>query len=125
MSSELTSPPDLIESSKKLLNNAVKMLRLRAELISIEILEDKSRLLKVAILASGALISIIMFFMVLTLSLVFFSGEAYRMLVIGILLIFYLGIGAICMFFLIKLVYKKAIFSSTIGELKKDQECLS
>ena len=104
MSSELSSPPDLIESSKKLLSNAINMFKLRTELIGIEILEEKSRLLKALILAGGALISIIMFLIVITVTVVFFSGEAYRMSAIGILLVFYLGLGALCMFFLQKLV---------------------
>ncbi|OFZ21838.1 MAG: hypothetical protein A2202_00220 [Bdellovibrionales bacterium RIFOXYA1_FULL_36_14] len=125
MSDELSSPPDLIESSKKLLSNAVNMFKLRTELIGIEILEEKSRLLKAIIFTCGALISITLFLMVITFSLIFFSKEAYRMPVIGILLIFYLGLGSTCMFVLLKLVYKKAIFSSTISELKKDQECLN
>jgi len=125
MSSELSSPPDLIESSKKLLSNAINMFKLRTELIGIEILEEKSRLLKAIIFASGALISITLLLMVITFSLIFFSKEAYRMPVIGIILIFYLALGSTCIYFLLKLVYKKAIFSSTISELKKDQECLN
>jgi len=124
MSGELGSPPDLIESSKKLITNAIEMFKLHTELIGVEILEEKSRLLKAIIFACGAAISINLFLMVITFSLIFFSTEAYRMSVIGILLIFYLGFGSMCIFFLLKLVCKKAIFSSTISELKKDQECL-
>ncbi|OFZ46252.1 MAG: hypothetical protein A2381_11585 [Bdellovibrionales bacterium RIFOXYB1_FULL_37_110] len=124
MNGDQVTEPGFIELCKKLLSNSLTVVQQRVELINIELLEERSRLLTAIFLVSGVMIFILMMFLMLTLGLLLLCDENYRLMLVGILFLVYLGLGAICFYLLLKQIYRKTIFSTTLNELRKDQECL-
>jgi uncharacterized membrane protein YqjE len=115
----------IVTSLKKLGASCLEALYTRADLISIELQEEKSRLLTALVLAiSGTFLSIITLVMI-TLTIIASVPEEWTILVSILFCLLYLGASAFC-FWKLKSMLQDGPkpFHETINQLKKDQQCL-
>ena len=95
----------------------------RAELLTVEFEEQSDRLLKIVVLAVGALFLAGMFLLLLTGTIIFLVPEQYRVYAAGGFAALYL-IGAVAAGLTVKSLLKSAPFSESLRQLKKDAEIL-
>jgi len=100
------------------------VLQNRADLLSVELQEEKYRLVEVVILVGIALALGMMALFVFSGVIIFAVPEAYRLWVACGLGVIYL-LGIVVLWSRIKKVLKEQAFPETIGQIKKDWECLT
>jgi uncharacterized membrane protein YqjE len=100
------------------------VLQTRADLLAVELQEEKYRLVEVLILVGIALALGMMALFVFTGVIIFAVPEAYRMWVACGLGVLYL-LGIVVLWSRIKKVLKDQPFPETITQIKKDWECLT
>jgi uncharacterized membrane protein YqjE len=100
------------------------VLQNRADLLSVELQEEKYRLVEVLILVGIALALGMMALFVFSGVIIFAVPEAYRLWVACGLGVIYLS-GIVVLWSRIKKVLKEQAFPETIGQIKKDWECLT
>jgi len=116
----------LLGSVKGLVATVVGIVRTRLELFANELQEAGLRLRHVALLALGAVFFCALGVLLLTLLVVVAFWDSNRLLVIGALAVFYLGIALI-----LALAARRhaaahpGFFEASLGELRKDREKLS
>lgn len=113
----------LVADVKGVASDALRIVRTRLELLSIEIQEEKARIVRQVILASAALILAVFGLMLATLWLVMALPEEYRAPVLGFLgLAFIAGAGA-C-YLLLTAKKDEGPFANTVRTLAKDEAAL-
>jgi uncharacterized membrane protein YqjE len=100
------------------------VLQNRADLLAVELQEEKYRLVEVLILVGIALALGMMALFVFTGVIIFAVPEAYRIWVACGLGVLYL-LGIFALWSRIKKLLQDQPFPETIGQIKKDWECLT
>jgi uncharacterized membrane protein YqjE len=117
--------PKFLESLRNLAGSVVSMLQTRLELASVELAEERTRLMKVALLACFGLVFFSMALMTFTLLVAILFWETYRWQAIGTIVVFYLACAAICLLVARhKVRSAPSLFEATLAELDKDREML-
>ncbi|GJG96607.1 phage holin family protein [Cupriavidus pauculus] len=117
--------PKFLESLRNLVGSVVSMLQTRLELASVELAEERTRLMKVALLACFGLVFFSMALMTFTLLVAILFWETYRWQAIGAIVVFYLVCAAACLLVARnKVKNAPPLFESTLAELDKDREML-
>ncbi|MDE2203384.1 MAG: phage holin family protein [Burkholderiaceae bacterium] len=117
--------PKLFASLKKLAGTIVSMLQTRLELASVELAEEKERLLGVAFLGMLAVSLIGLAIMTLTALVVILCWDTYRWQSLVIMAALY-GFGAAACLWRVRTSLRRAppLFEATLAELDKDREIL-
>jgi uncharacterized membrane protein YqjE len=111
-------------SFRKIGGIVAAVLQNRADLLAVELQEEKYRLVEVLILVGIALALGMMALFVFTGVIIFALPEAYRLWVACGLGVIYL-LGIVVLWSRIKKVLKDQAFPETINQVKKDWECLT
>ena len=120
-------PPQagIFDSARKLGRTGVAVLRNRLELFSVELEEQKVRLVRLLILAGAAIFLANTALLAFSAMLVFLSGERARVGVLITLSVLYAA-GALWAFLVLRKEMRTAPqpFQESVSELKKDTEWL-
>lgn len=120
-----TSPPKLIESLRSLSSSIVAMVLTRLELASVELSEEKSRLLRMALLALVGLVFFGLSLFALTGLIVLLFWDEHRVLALSSLFVIYLLLGGGCLLGARKVLRDSPpLFEATLAEIDKDREGL-
>ncbi|RZT41410.1 phage holin family protein [Cupriavidus agavae] len=120
-----SSSPKFLDSLRNLTGSVVSMLQTRLELASVELAEERSRLMKVALLACFGLVFFGMALMTFTLLIAILFWETYRWQAIGAIVVFYLICAGACLLVARNKVRNAPpLFEATLAELDKDREML-
>lgn len=117
--------PKLLASLKTLAGTVVSMLQTRLELASVELVEEKERLLGTAFLGMLAVSLIALCIMTLTALVVILCWDTYRWQSLAIMAALY-GLGAAACLWKVRALLHHAppLFEATLAELDKDREIL-
>ena len=119
------SSPKFLDSLRNLASSVVSMLQTRLELASVELAEERARLMKVALLVCFGLAFFSMALMTFTLLIVILFWETYRWQAILAIVLFYLIATAACLLTARNKVRNAPpLFEATLAELDKDREIL-
>lgn len=122
---ESTQSPRFFDSLRSLLGNVAAMARTRLELASIELAEEKTRVMQQAFLGLLGLAFLGLGVMALTALIVILCWESYRWQVLAGLVALYFGIGVYCLLRVRKAMQDAPVmFEATLAELDKDREAL-
>jgi uncharacterized membrane protein YqjE len=111
----------IVQSGRRILAILVGMVRTRLSLLSVELMEEKSRLWLMLVLTALALIFASMALLMLSLLVVVAFWEENRLLAIGGMLVFYLLAAGVSLLVLRhKAKIGSPLFSHTLRELSKD-----
>ena len=122
---ESTPPPRFFDSLRSLLGNVAAMARTRLELASVELAEEKARLMSQAFLGLLGLAFLGLGVLALTALIVILCWDTYRWQVLAGLVALYFGIAAYCLLRVRReLREAPAMFEATLAELDKDREAL-
>lgn len=116
--------PGLLKSLRRLATTLVAVFQNRVELFAVELQEERHRLVDVLVLAGGALVLGTLAVAVFSAVLIFLFPEPYRIyaaLGVGVL---YLA-GAAVLVARLKRRLRNEPFAGTLGQIKKDCECLT
>ncbi|MCO5398396.1 phage holin family protein [Ralstonia soli] len=117
--------PKLFASLKTLAGTVVSMLQTRLELASVELAEEKERLLGTAFLGMLGISLIALTIMTLTALVVILCWDTYRWQSLAIMAALY-GLGALACLWKVRSLLRSAppLFEATLAELDKDREIL-
>ncbi|TMS56822.1 hypothetical protein MW7_017310 [Imbroritus primus] len=122
---ESTPSPRFFDSLRSLLGNVAAMARTRLELASVELAEEKARLMQQAFLGLLGLAFLSLGMIALTALIVILCWDTYRWQVLAGLVALYFGIAAYCLVRVRRqLQDAPAMFEATLAELDKDREAL-
>lgn len=123
----MSSSPHLLRSLRALAATSVGILRTRLELVAIELAEEKSRLLSMALVALAALLCLTLGLMMFSfLVVVAFWDTEYRHLAIALVGAAYLLIGLIMLLVVRRqAVHAPIAFEETLAELQRDRDMLA
>lgn len=117
--------PKFLESLRNLAGSLVSMLQTRLELASVELAEERARLMKVALLTCFGLVFFSMALFTFTLLIAILFWETYRWQAIGAIVVFYSICAAACLLIARhKVRSAPPLFEATLAELDKDREML-
>ncbi len=120
-----THSPRFFESLRQLAGSVASMARTRLELASVELAEEKARLLQHAFLGLLGLAFFGLSMVTLTALIVILFWDTYRWQSLVVLIAIYLGISAYCLMRVrSSLQSAPALFEATLAELDKDREAL-
>jgi uncharacterized membrane protein YqjE len=116
----------VVESLRRLCDTGLALLQNRAELFAVEIQEQKTRLVRILLLAAAAMFAANMAAIVVTVTIIVLAGERGRVPALIGLCVFYL-LATAAAFLALRRELRSAPppLSGTIGELKKDRECVN
>lgn len=113
----------IVQSGRRILAILVGMVRTRLGLLSIELMEEKSRLWLMLVLTALALVFAAMALLMLSLLVVVAFWEDHRLLAIGALLLFYVAATAASLLVLRhKARMGSPLFAHTLRELSRDTD---
>jgi uncharacterized membrane protein YqjE len=113
----------IVQSGRRILAILVGMVRTRLSLLSVELMEEKSRIWLMLVLTLLALIFASMALLMLSMLVIVAFWEENRLLAIGGLLVFYLlAAGASLLALRHKARIGSRLFSSTLRELSRDTD---
>jgi len=113
----------IVRSGRRILAILVTMVRTRLSLLSVELMEEKSRIWLMLVLTALALIFASMALLMLSLLVIVAFWEENRLLAIGALLVFHLAAaGASLLVLRHKAKMGSPLFSSTLRELARDTD---
>lgn len=114
---------DLSRSLKEISGTGLELLQNRLELISLELQEEKYRIISLVIWTALALLFAMMAFILSTFTIVYLLEGQARTIALLCFSIFYV-LAAVGSYVVIRVKIRKAVpFSQTMEEMKKDQEC--
>lgn len=121
------SPKGLTGPIKRILQSAAGFLNTKIELISIELQEEKRRLLEILILASFAILFAILALIVVSFTIVaFYWDSPHRLsILVGMSVLYVVVSGMLFLRLQKKAHLATKIFQATSDELKKDSEWLN
>lgn len=119
------SPRGLVSSLRLLGDNLLAGVQERVELASLEVQEEKFRLIQTFVWISGAIFAVAMALAFASLTLVYLFWESARLIVLGGLTMAYaVGAVAIVVAFRRYLARQPRPFSATADELRQDRACI-
>jgi uncharacterized membrane protein YqjE len=120
------APPGFLESLRHLGANLLGTVHDRVELFTVELHEEKLRLVQMFFWISALFFSGVMALTFVSLTLVYLFWESARLAVLGGLAIFYLGaLGVIVTAFRRYLKRQPRPFDATLQELREDRAAIS
>lgn len=123
--SESPPSPKFLESVRNLAGSLVAMIQTRLELASVELAEERTRLMKVALLACFGLVFFGIGLVTLTGLIAILFWDTYRWQALGALTVLYLLLCAICLAYARNLVRNAPpMLEATLAEIDKDREIL-
>jgi uncharacterized membrane protein YqjE len=118
-------PPGLLGSFRSLGENLVATLQDRLELVSVELQEEKFRLIQIFIRISAAVFAGMMAITFASLTLVYYCWENYRLAVLGGFTLLYSGaLVALIVSLRRFLARQPRPFAATLQELGEDRACI-
>jgi len=115
--------PTLGRLAHRTASTLVGALQNRAELFVVEFEEANDRVLKMVLFGVGALFFLEMGMLLLTGTIIFLVPEPYRVYAAGGFTLLYLG-GGVAAVLTFKSLIKKATFTESLNQFKKDAEIL-
>jgi uncharacterized membrane protein YqjE len=123
--SESPPSPKLLESVRNLFGSLVAMVQTRLELASVEFAEERSRLMKVGLLACFGLVFFGIALVTFTALIAILFWDTYRWQALVALVVTYLVLSAGCLATARHLVRNAPpMFEATLAEIDKDRETL-
>jgi uncharacterized membrane protein YqjE len=123
--SEPSNSPSFLDALRNLAGSLMAMLQTRLELASVELAEERSRLMKMALLACFGLVFFGMALVTLTILIAIVFWDDYRWQAIGLLIGVYLAACAACLLVARNLGRNAPpLFEATLAEIDKDREIL-
>lgn len=123
--SEPTPSPKLLESLRNLAGSLVAMVQTRLELASVELAEERVRLMKVGMLVCFGLVFFAMALVTLTALVAIVFWDTYRWQALGVLIAVYLVACAACLTVARRIIHQAPpLFEATLAEIDKDREAL-
>lgn len=123
-----TAPPPpvgFLESFRTLGEGLLGAVEERLQLISIELQEEKFRLIRIFFWISAAVFSGMMAITFASLTLVYLFWESARLMVLGGLTVFYAtGLAIIILAFRRFLARQPSPFADTLHEIREDRACM-
>jgi uncharacterized membrane protein YqjE len=116
--------PGLLRSLRTILGRLVATLHTRAELLAVELQEERYRMIELLLLAGAALLLGGLALLLLSVTLILIFPPTARVYVAAVLVLLY-AFGAGFILWRIKHKLRDEPFSETVGQLKKDWECLT
>jgi uncharacterized membrane protein YqjE len=118
-------PPGFLDSLKELGDGLLGMLRERAELLTIELQEEKYRFIQIFIWISAAVFTAVLAVVFVSLTIVYIFWETARLAALGGLAAFYvIALIVIVVTFKRYLARQPRPFSSTLQALEEDRACI-
>ncbi len=125
MATEAPAAPGLLGSIRTLGDALVATLQDRLELVSVELQEEKFRLIQIFIWISAAVFAGMMAITFASLTLVYLCWESARLAVLGGLTLLYTGaLVAIVIAFRRFLARQPRPFAATLQEIGEDRACM-
>ena len=125
MATPASSPTGIIDSLRTLADSLVGSLQDRIELFSIELQEEKFRLIRTFVWISAAVFAAMLAVMFASLTLVYLFWESARLAVLGGLTAFYTALVVAIVFALRRyLAHQPQPFAATVQELGEDRACI-
>lgn len=125
MEKDSPAPPGLLGSFRTLADTLVASLQDRLELLSLELQEEKLRLIQVFLWICAVVFSAVMTLAFASLTLVYLFWESARLAALGGLTLLYGGtLVAIVVAFRRYLARQPRPFSGTLQELGEDRACI-
>lgn len=119
------SSPGLLDSIRHFGRGLLASVHDRVELVSLELQEEKFRLIQTFIWISAAIFTSMMALTFASLTLVYLFWESARLAVLGGLTLAYTGAAvAIIITFRRFLAHQPRPFAATMEELRQDRECI-
>ena len=116
----------ILGSLRRLCDGGLALLQTRAELLSVELQEQKERLVRVLVLAAAAVFLANMAAVVVTATVILLAGESARLPLLVAFSLLYVIATAVAFIALRKELRAGALpLSGTIAELKKDRDWLN
>ena len=123
--SSSSAPGGLLGALKRLGDNLIGSLQERIELLSVEVQEEKNRLIQIFIWISAAVFTAMMMLAFASLTVVYFFPEGARLAALGGLTLVYAGaLVGILVAFRRYLAHQPKPFAVTLQELGKDRACI-
>ncbi|MDF3833613.1 phage holin family protein [Cupriavidus basilensis] len=123
--SDPTPSPKFMDALRSLAGSLVAMVQTRLELASVELAEERSRLMKMALLACFGLVFFGLAMVTLTVLITIVFWDTYRWQAMGALVAIYLAACAVCLAFARHLMRNAPpLFEATLAEIDKDREIL-
>jgi uncharacterized membrane protein YqjE len=117
--------PGLLAALRRLAGTGVELLITRGELLAAEIEEERTRLMRLAVLAVIAGFFLAVGLVTLTIFVILLAWNTHPLLAAGILTALYLGIGLAAAVGVRRLAEAKSkLFSASLAELRKDHDQL-
>ena|SRR5438876_5778734 len=119
------SAEGLFASARRLLDTGLAAAETRLELFSVELKEERFRLVELLLWTAAAVFFAVMSLTVLTFAVVFLFWESARGYVLGAFCLIY-STAAVWSFFRLKNKLKTGVipFADSLSEIKKDRACL-
>jgi uncharacterized membrane protein YqjE len=115
----------ILESLKRLGRTAVEIVRIRLELLSLDVEEAKLRFLSTLLLGAIAFHGLSLGVVLAAFWLIVAFWDTHRVLVLGLLTGFFLGGGLLALAALSwRAKHGPRLFSATLAELEKDREAM-
>ena len=116
----------LLLSLRRLGATIAAIVHSRIELVALEIEREKARIARLVILGVIALVFLALGAITATIFVIVLFWDSQRLVAIGFLTVFYIGVGAgVLMFARREAAESKRPFAATVEELRKDREYLS
>jgi uncharacterized membrane protein YqjE len=125
MDDPLPSPSGFTASLAELGDNLLGTLQERIELISVELQEEKHRLIRLIVWMSAAVFAGVMTLSFATLTIVYLFWESARLGVLAGFTVFYGAALAWVVMSLRRMSAHPKPFEATIGTLKEDRRCIA
>lgn len=120
-----TSSPKLIDSLRALASSSISMVQTRLELATVELSEEKNRLIRMALLGLVGLVFFGLALFALTGLIVLLFWDNYRVQALGALVVIYLLLGGGCLLAARNILRNSpSLFEATLAEIDKDRESL-
>jgi uncharacterized membrane protein YqjE len=125
METPSATSPGFVQSIHTLTDGLLATLQDRIELVSVELQEEKQRLIQVFIWISAAIFTGVMAIAFASITLVYLLWESARLLALGGLTLLYTGaLVAIIIGFRRYLARQPRPFAATLSEIKTDRSCI-
>ncbi len=108
----------------RVIDTALATVQNRVELFSVELQEEKSRIIEAMLFAGAVLVMGSMTITLLTLAVVMMFSESARLVALSVLGLVYLTVTVVGACMLRTRLKNWVSFQGTIGEIKKDRACL-
>ena len=116
--------PGLFKSTRTIFARLLATFQTRAELLAVEWQEERYRLIELLLLAGGALLLGGLALLLLSITIILVFPQHLRVYPAIVLVLLYAS-GAAFLLLRIKRKLRDEPFSETVGQLKKDWECLT